>query len=230
MSMSNSSSEAMQQRGVPTALPLALLALGAMVVFTAPLYLLLALLTAELIYLAIGGARGLLNVAVPIATFAAPLLLLSATMQVIVGGIDVAVLVVSMVRIAVLSLTAALSIKMLSIGRLIKDLSRFSPSMALSIAMGVRMLTLGLYVLHEVRGVYSINVAARCSSPRFRVGYIMLLANAVTRILILTALDIGESIYARYLRILQRSTINSSQLHWGCHLPATHGRQAPYRS
>lgn len=191
---------------IPALLPLALMVLGALAVYMAPPHLLLAILAVELVYTAVGGVDRLSRVAVPMAVFIAPILLVSAAMQILVGGLDVAVLVLSMLRIAVLYLTTVVCVRMLSIGRLVRDLSRFSPSIALPIAVSIRMLSLGLYALDEVRGVYRVNLASMCSSFRCRVGYTLLLAKAITRILILTALDMGESIYARHIHTLKHTT------------------------
>lgn len=203
MAVARSTTKALHKRQhkVPTAIPIILLASTTLVVFIAPLQLLLAILTAELIYLAtsVGSVKKLLQTTIlPMTIFIAPLFLLSATIQVVVGGIDVSILLLSSVRMALLYLTAALFTRMLSMAKLVRDLSKLSPTMALSIAIGIRMLTIGLYILNEVKHVYSTNMATKCSSFKCRVEYVTVLAKAITRIFIHTVLDIGESIYSRY--------------------------------
>lgn len=197
---------------VPTALPIILLALTTLVVFIAPLQLLLALLTIELTYLAtsVGSVKKLLQtIILPMTIFIAPLSLLSATIQVVVGGIDVSILVLSTVRMALLYLTTVLFTRMLSMAKLVRDLSKLSPAMALSIAIGIRMLTIGLYTLNEVKHIYGTNMATRCSSFKCRVEYVTLLAKAITRIFIYTVLDIGESIYSRYSNIWAKQQLHN---------------------
>lgn len=197
--------ETLQQHKIPIIIPILFLASVTIAAFIAPIQILLAISIAELAYLAIsiGGIGRFLHITIsPLAVFVVPFLLLSTAIQILVGDIDTAILMVSTARVVVLYLTAVLSIRMLSIGRVIRDLSRFSPVMALYIAIGIRMLTLGLYILNEIKGVYSINIAPRCSSLRFRVSYTILLTKAITRIFILTVLDIGESIYSRYNRYI----------------------------
>ncbi|MEM2698123.1 MAG: hypothetical protein QXF17_02250 [Ignisphaera sp.] len=203
MAVASSTAEALyrHRREVPTALPILLLALATVAAFIAPLQLLLALVAMELTYLAIsmGGIRRLLQTAVqPMAVLIAPFLLLSAVIQAVVSGIDISILTLSAVRVALLYLTAIVSIRMLSMARLVRDMSRVSPLMALSIAVGIRMLTIGLYTLNEVKAIYSTNIATKCSHFKCRVEYTTLLAKAITRVFIYTVLDVGESIYSRY--------------------------------
>lgn len=188
----------------PTAIPILLLALATITVFIAPLQLLLALLTIEFIYLIhMDGVKKFLQTAIPpMAVFIAPFLLLSAAIQIVVNsGIDVSILMLFMARVMLLYLSTILSIRMLSIGKLMRDLSKLSPVMALSIAIGIRMFTIGLHTLNEVKAIYSVNIGTKCSRFRCRVEYITLLAKAITRIFIYTVLNVGESIYSRYSRM-----------------------------
>ncbi|MCY0868907.1 MAG: hypothetical protein OWQ48_06780 [Desulfurococcus sp.] len=173
--------------------------LGSTVILLQPAILLpYTLIILAFILIALRGCRVLLDIITVVTPFTLVYVVSGLIVQHAVGAIDPVILAAGSARMLSMTLLSAIAASVIRVSELVKQVSRISPLLAVSIALTLKLaytLSISLVKLQEV---YSVNMLQTLKGTRGRLLYTKTLARALTHIGILTLLQVTEALYTRY--------------------------------
>lgn len=187
------------------AIAIVIAVLGSAAILLLPPYCLLpTLIFLAMVAVFLRGFKVLSSVMVAIAPFILAYVGAGLLIQYVMNALEPTILVVSSARVLSMALLSVIVISSVRVTDLIALMSKFSPALAISVALALKSVHTISLSLARLQEIHSINIGHAKKGLKGKIIYVETLAKALAFSSILTMLQVSEALYTRYPAFVRR--------------------------
>jgi len=121
-------------------------------------------------------------------------LVTSTIVQILLGLLDIQLLILNVMRLLELTFLSLMVIRLLDIVKLVKVISRYCSSCAITLLLMYKLVQVSAILADEVQAIYSINLSYASISRIHRIKYLL---NAIASSIVMKGIEVSEPMLVR---------------------------------